>query len=108
MHHFAGILDTRPRGSRHGVKRTCSVCQRKHSIWVCFREVELKPVPGKDNTVSYNNPTGKVIVTGTECAKKIQVPIWETFRVEAQLEDVQAHALHPGDARYDQLFKDFR
>lgn len=108
MHHFVGILDTRPRGSRHGVKRTCSVCQRKHTIWVCFQEVELKPVEGKDDMVSYNNPTGKVTVTGTECAKKITVPVWETFRVMAALDDVQAKAIRPGDDRYDKLFKEFR
>jgi hypothetical protein len=107
MHSFAGILDTRPRGSRHGIKSTCPICQKKHFIWVLFREVVLADVPGDPGMVRYDR-TGIVYKTGTECAKKVTVPVWETFRVTAALEDVQAAAVHPGAPNYDKLFKEFR
>lgn len=107
MHSFAGILDTRPRGSRHGIKNTCPICQKRHFIWVLFREVVLADVPGDPGMVRYDR-TGIVYKTGTDCAKKVTVPIWETYRVAAALEDVQAAAVRPGDTKYDSLFKEFR
>jgi hypothetical protein len=107
MHRFAAILDTRAPGSRHGIQKKCPLCQRKHMVWACFREVVLKPVPGDDNMVRYEN-TGFVYVVGTECAKKVTVPVWEDFRVKSVLEAPSLHASRPGMVGYDKLFQEFR
>lgn len=107
MHSFVGVIDTRPRGSRHGIKRTCPHCHRKHVRWALFREVRLEDVPGEPGMVRYT-PTGKTVTTGTECAKKVTVPIWNDYQREAVLQALDMKALRPGDPTYDKLFTEFR
>ena len=106
MHSFTTILDTRPRGSRHGVGHRCT-CGRLHRVWACFREVEAHDVPGNETLVHYVL-TGKTLVVGVGCAREVQVPVWETYKVAAALEDPQRTALHPGDEGYGKLFQEFR
>lgn len=106
MHQFTAILDTRPRGSRHGAHHVCA-CGRRHLMWVCFREVRVGVSPKEASALRFT-PTGKTLVVGVGCAAKVLVPVWESHRVAAALEDPQRVALHPGDPGYGKLFQEFR
>lgn len=112
MHSFTCILNTRCKAQPKGIARKCAVCGRTHVVWVCFREVEVSAV-GSFGAAAL--PTGKTIITGTGCAKKvledkvpgIRVPVYETTRLRETLEAGKLSQITPADTLYLQLYFEF-
>lgn len=67
---LAGILDTRPDGRRGGIRHKCGAdgCHKSSYIWVCLEEIKFQP---KGETSGHYATTGKKLVVGTECVKKL-------------------------------------
>ncbi len=95
MHLFAAVLDTRLPGSRRGVAQTCNICGREHYVWVCFRGID---------TVTLR-PSGETLVTGTACARKVAIPIFQEQQFARALEEVPVTRANP---RWERLFEEFR
>ena len=95
MHVFAAVLDTRLPGSSRGVAQKCNICGRKHFVWVCFREID--PV-----TLL---PSGKTKVTGTACARKMAIPVFQEQRFAQALEESPITWANP---QWTPLFEEFR
>lgn len=112
MHSYTCILDTRCKAQPKGIARKCAVCGRMHVIWACFRETELSLTRGFGATAL---PTGKTLIAGTGCAKKIledkvpgiRVPIYEEEKLRNALLSGRAAHITPGDALYLQLYFEF-
>lgn len=67
---LAGILDTRPDGRKGGIKHKCGCpgCHKAPYIWVCLEETKFEPV---GDTSGRYVETGKKLVVGTSCVKKL-------------------------------------
>lgn len=102
MLEFAAVLDTKAPGSKFGIVKRCALCHRRHLVWVCFRD--LRAVPAGPTAVLMV-PTGKTVVTGPECAKKVPIPTYQEHQLHAALE---APALTRGGQKWDKLFNEFR
>ena len=87
QYQLAGILDTRPAGSKHGIKHKCGLCPKSSQIWVCLEEINF--VPEMKDRFRSVKAVGKLVV-GTCCCKKLvktgMFPIFTEQQVMAALE----------------------
>ena len=105
MYHLVAILDTRSVGPHGGIAHACAVCGKRHYIWACFRQT--RAVSGLAGGVRLED-TGKVLVTGVACGRKVLVPCWESTQTEEMLEHAGAHALRPESSQYPTYLQEFQ
>ena len=109
QYRLMGILDTRPAGSKRGIKHKCEVsgCHKSSQIWVCLQGTEVVD-NGPDRPLTITLTEDRLVV-GTCCCKKLvktgMFPIFVEQQVMAALEEVPINIT---SRKGKKLFEEFK